>query len=99
MTIEEMNYDVVDCRSRTCRIICCYKIKTAFFRNICLYYRKRSEVGAHILSGAILEPSSFNELIPNWKELNAPIKTKVKKKVFFSLTKKNTLPNLSYLKI
>ncbi|WP_211183520.1 electron transfer flavoprotein-ubiquinone oxidoreductase [Thalassotalea sp. Y01] len=38
---------------------------------------KGSEVGAHILSGAVFEPRSMNELFPNWQELGAPLNTKV----------------------
>ena len=38
---------------------------------------KGSEVGAHILSGAVFEPRALNELLPNWEELGAPLKTKV----------------------
>ena len=38
---------------------------------------KGSEVGAHILSGAIFEPRAMNELFPNWKELGAPLNTAV----------------------
>jgi electron-transferring-flavoprotein dehydrogenase len=39
---------------------------------------KGSEVGAHILSGAVLEPRALNELIPDWKELGAPLNTPVR---------------------
>lgn len=38
---------------------------------------KGSEVGAHILSGAVFEPRALNELFPNWKELGAPLNTPV----------------------
>ena len=38
---------------------------------------KGSEVGAHILSGAVIDPISLNELIPDWKEKGAPIDTPV----------------------
>ncbi len=38
---------------------------------------KGSEVGAHILSGAVLEPTAINELFPDWKERGAPINTQV----------------------
>ena len=38
---------------------------------------KGSEVGAHILSGAVFEPSALNELFPDWKERNAPLNTAV----------------------
>jgi electron-transferring-flavoprotein dehydrogenase len=36
---------------------------------------KGSEIGAHILSGAVMEPSGLSELIPDWKEKGAPVKT------------------------
>ena len=38
---------------------------------------KGSEVGAHILSGAVFEPSALNELFPDWKERGAPLNTAV----------------------
>jgi electron-transferring-flavoprotein dehydrogenase len=38
---------------------------------------KGSEVGAHILSGAVIDPIAMNELFPDWKELGAPLETPV----------------------
>ncbi|HAD07997.1 MAG TPA: electron transfer flavoprotein-ubiquinone oxidoreductase, partial [Porticoccaceae bacterium] len=38
---------------------------------------KGSEVGAHILSGAVFEPTALNELFPDWKDRNAPLNTAV----------------------
>ena len=38
---------------------------------------KGSEVGAHILSGAVIDPKALNELIPDWKERGAPLETPV----------------------
>ena len=52
---------------------------------------KKAEVGAHILSGAILEPNSLDELLPNWRKLNAPVKTEVKREEFLFLTKRDYL--------
>jgi electron-transferring-flavoprotein dehydrogenase len=52
---------------------------------VCLL-EKGSEVGAHILSGAVLEPRSLNELIPNWKERGAPLDTPVTTDKFMFLT-------------
>ena len=52
---------------------------------VCLI-EKGSEVGAHILSGAVLEPRSLNELIPNWQELGAPLDTPVTDDKFVFLT-------------
>jgi electron-transferring-flavoprotein dehydrogenase len=57
---------------------------------------KGSEVGAHILSGAVLEPRALNELFPNWKELEAPLNTPVKQDKFFFYLSQNSaikLPN------
>lgn len=39
---------------------------------------KGSEVGAHILSGAVMEPTALNELFPDWKTLGAPLITEVR---------------------
>ena len=47
---------------------------------------KGSEVGAHILSGAVLEPRAMNELFPNWKELGAPLNVPVTSDEVFFLT-------------
>ena len=38
---------------------------------------KGSEVGAHILSGAVFEPRALEELFPDWKEMGAPLNTEV----------------------
>ncbi len=46
---------------------------------------KGSEVGAHILSGAVLDPCALDELIPDWKERGAPLKTPVSKDRFLVL--------------
>lgn len=53
--------------------------------NICVL-EKGAEVGAHILSGAVIEPRALNELIPNWQDLKAPLNTKVSKDAFYFLT-------------
>jgi electron-transferring-flavoprotein dehydrogenase len=47
---------------------------------------KGSEIGAHILSGAVLEPRSLNELIPDWQAKGAPLKTPAKEDRFLLLT-------------
>ena len=46
---------------------------------------KGSEVGAHILSGAVIDPKALNELFPNWKELGAPLETPVTEDRFVAL--------------
>ena len=56
--------------------------------SICVI-EKGSEVGAHILSGNVFEPTALNELIPDWKEREAPLDTPVKKDVVKYLINKN----------
>jgi len=57
---------------------------------------KGSEVGAHILSGAVIDPIALNELIPDWKEKGAPLNTPVTEDRFLFLTQSNSIhvPNL-----
>ncbi len=61
--------------------------------SVCLI-EKGSEIGAHILSGAVLEPRALNELIPDWKEKGAPLNTPVTEDSFrfLTATKAWTLP-------
>lgn len=51
---------------------------------------KGSEVGAHIMSGAVLEPRALNELIPDWKDKGAPLNTPVQDEKFLFLTEKGS---------
>ncbi|HET9664150.1 MAG TPA: NAD(P)/FAD-dependent oxidoreductase, partial [Burkholderiales bacterium] len=52
---------------------------------------KGSEVGAHILSGAVMDPRSLNELFPGWQELNAPLNAPVSEDRFLFLTETSAL--------
>ncbi|WP_027859064.1 electron transfer flavoprotein-ubiquinone oxidoreductase [Marinobacterium jannaschii] len=57
---------------------------------------KGSEVGAHILSGAVIEPRALDELFPDWKEMGAPLNTAVTEDEIYLLkddTKATKLPN------
>jgi electron-transferring-flavoprotein dehydrogenase len=56
---------------------------------------KGSEIGAHILSGAVMDPKALTELFPNWKELGAPLDTEVSQDQFLFLTKESAfqVPN------
>ena len=54
--------------------------------SICIV-EKGSEVGAHILSGAVLEPRSLEELFPDWKDRGAPLHTPAREDRFFYLTR------------
>jgi electron-transferring-flavoprotein dehydrogenase len=54
---------------------------------VCLL-EKGAEIGAHILSGAVIEPRGLNELIPDWKDKGAPLNTPAKEDHFMFLTEK-----------
>jgi len=57
---------------------------------------KGSEVGAHILSGAVIDPIALNELIPDWKEKGAPLNTPVTEDNFLVLSETGSMrfPNV-----
>ena len=59
--------------------------------SICLL-EKGSEIGAHILSGNVFQPTALNELIPNWKDLGAPLNTPVTKDKLKFLLKNVAIP-------
>ena len=57
--------------------------------NVCVI-EKGSEVGAHILSGAVIEPRALNELIPDWQERGAPLNTPATQDQFLLLTRETS---------
>jgi electron-transferring-flavoprotein dehydrogenase len=59
--------------------------------SICVL-EKGSEIGAHILSGAVLELRALDELIPDWADLDAPLQTPATKDKFYFLTEKYAIP-------
>ena len=63
---------------------------------ICLV-EKGSEIGAHILSGAVIEPTALNELIPDWKEKGAPLNNPVTEDDFYYLVDDQQGMRLNFL--
>jgi len=53
--------------------------------NVCII-EKGSEVGAHLLSGAVFEPHALDELIPDWRDKGAPLSTPAREDRFLFLT-------------
>jgi electron-transferring-flavoprotein dehydrogenase len=93
---EAMEFDVVIVGAGPAGLAAACKIRQLSEDITVCVVEKGSEVGAHILSGAVLEPRAMNELFPDWKEKGAPLNTEVKEDKFFmytSATRAIKLPN------
>ena len=91
MAREAMEYDVVIVGAGPAGLTTAIKLKQLDPNLSVCILEKGSEVGAHILSGNVFETKALDELIPNWRNENAPIKTKVSKEKFLFLGKKLSL--------
>ena len=93
MAREQMEYDVVIVGAGPSGLAASIRLKqlaAAAEREISVcVIEKGSEVGAHILSGAVFEPRALNELIPDWRERGAPLLTPAGDDRFLFLTERS----------
>ena len=72
---ERMDFDVVIVGAGPSGLAAAIRLRQlAPDATICVV-EKGAEVGAHILSGAVIEPRALSELLPDWKEQGAPLTT------------------------
>jgi electron-transferring-flavoprotein dehydrogenase len=88
---ESMQYDVVVVGGGPAGLSAAIRIKQLSPETSVCVLEKGSEIGAHILSGAVMDPRAINELIPDWKDKEAPLNVPVTEDRFLFLSETGSL--------
>ncbi len=91
MARESMQYDLVVVGAGPAGLAAAIRAKQVSPETSVCVLEKGSEVGAHILSGAVMDPRSLAELLPDWKEKGAPLNAPVSRDRFLFLSEKSFL--------
>jgi electron-transferring-flavoprotein dehydrogenase len=86
---ESMAFDVVIVGAGVAGLSAAIRLKQANADLSVCVVEKAAEIGAHILSGAVIDPIALNELLPDWKDLGAPLHTPVSEDHFILLSEKS----------
>jgi electron-transferring-flavoprotein dehydrogenase len=97
MQREAMEYDVVVVGAGPAGLAAAIRVKQLSPETSVCVLEKGSEVGAHILSGAVVDPIALNELFPDWKERGAPLNTPVTEDRFYVLGPQGALRMPNFL--